>query len=90
MLRSSFILPACLLLLLACLPLSGQQSPAAPAQSSACAMPAFSKVVNEPNLFNEQQEEWLGEILDEQVLKQYNPVEDPEDDSAEADRRIAA
>ncbi|HMC31226.1 MAG TPA: M48 family metalloprotease [Candidatus Angelobacter sp.] len=80
MLRPSFLFPACLLLFLACLPLSGQQSPAAPAQSSACAMPAFSKVVNEPNIFNEQQEEWLGEILDEQVFKQYNPVEDPEGD----------
>jgi WD40 repeat protein len=34
--------------------------------------------VNEPNIFNEQQEDWLGTILDEQVLKQYNIVEDPE------------
>jgi len=31
-------------------------------------------------MFNEQQEEWLGEILDEQVLKNYNKVEDPEGD----------
>ena len=37
-------------------------------------------MVNEPNFFNEQQEIWLGQILDDQVLKQYNIVEDPERD----------
>jgi WD40 repeat protein len=56
------------------------QQPVAAAQSSPCAVPSFSKVVNEPNIFNEQQEDWLGTILDEQVLKQYNIVEDPEQD----------
>ena len=52
----------------------------AAAQSGPCAVPSFSKVVNEPNFFNEQQEIWLGQILDDQVLKQYNIVEDPERD----------
>jgi predicted Zn-dependent protease len=56
------------------------QQPVAATQSSPCAVPSFSKVVNEPNIFNEQQEDWLGTILDEQVLKQYNIVEDPERD----------
>ena len=46
----------------------------AAAQSGPCAVPSFSKVVNEPNFFNEQQEIWLGQILDEQVLKHYNVV----------------
>jgi len=52
----------------------------AAAQSGPCAVPSFSKVVNEPNFFNEQQEIWLGQILDEQVLKHYNVLEDPERD----------
>lgn len=57
------------------------QQPAAPAApGGSCAVPSFSKVVNETNFFNEQQEIWLGQILDEQVLKQYNVVEDPEHD----------
>jgi hypothetical protein len=56
------------------------QQPVAATQGSPCAVPLFSKVVNEPNIFNEQQEDWLGTILDQQVLKQYNIVEDPERD----------
>ena len=60
--------------------LRAQQASEAVQQSTSCTMPSFSKVVNEPNFFNEQQEIWLGNILDEQVLKQYNVVEDPERD----------
>src|SRR5882724_9197794 len=68
--------------LVAFLPLSlpGQQKDAPSSQNVPCTQPTFSKIVNEPNMFNEQQEEWLGEILDEQVLKNYNKVEDPEGD----------
>src|SRR5712675_365380 len=68
--------------LVAFLPLSlpGQQKGAPSSQNAPCTQPTFSKIVNEPNMFNEQQEEWLGEILDEQVLKNYNKVEDPEGD----------
>src|ERR1700681_2678106 len=58
----------------------GQATSEVVPQSAACAMPSFSRVVNEPNFFNEQQEIWLGAILDGQVLKQYNVVEDPERD----------
>src|SRR5215813_4159584 len=52
----------------------------APATPAACAMPSFSNVVNEPNIFNEQQEEWLGEILEQQVRREFNFVQDPEND----------
>jgi WD40 repeat protein len=62
------------------MPLASQGTSEVATQSPACALPSFSKVVNEPNFFNEQQEIWLGTILDEQVLKQYNIVEDPERD----------
>lgn len=79
MVRLGGLLLASTLVLLLGLPLAGQQ-PAVAAQNSACAPPSFSKVVNDRNIFNEQQEEWLGQILDEQVRKQYNTVEDPEGD----------
>src|SRR5258708_7401251 len=45
-----------------------------------CAMPSFSSVVHDPNIFSEQQEEWLGEILDPQVRKEFNVIDDPEND----------
>jgi hypothetical protein len=69
-----------ILALFCAIPALGQQPAAVATQSGPCAVPSFSKVVNEPNFFNEQQEIWLGSILDEQVLKQYNMVEDPERD----------
>src|SRR5215471_419792 len=45
-----------------------------------CAVPSFSNVVNEPNIFNEQQEEWLGAIVSPQVEKQFNVIADPQND----------
>jgi WD40 repeat protein len=45
-----------------------------------CAMPSFSSVVHDPNIFSEQQEEWLGEILDPQIRKAFNVIDDPEND----------
>ena len=41
-------------------------------------MPVFNRIVNEPNLFNEQQEEWLGEVMDQQIRREFNVIEDPE------------
>jgi WD40 repeat protein len=52
-----------------------QQPAAAP-----CAMPSFSNVIHDPNIFSEQQEEWLGEILDPQIRKAFNVIDDPEND----------
>ncbi|HEX7284908.1 MAG TPA: M48 family metalloprotease [Candidatus Angelobacter sp.] len=48
--------------------------------SDACAAPTFPKLARDRNMFNEQQEAWLGEILDAQVVKSYNTIEDPEGD----------
>ena len=58
------------------LSLFAQQQPAAPA--SPCAMPVFAKVVGDPNIFNEQQEEWLGEFMDQSVRQDFHIVEDPD------------
>ena len=43
-----------------------------------CAMPSFSNVVHDPNIFSEEQEEWLGDIMAQQLQKEFNVVEDPE------------
>lgn len=55
---------------------------AGPAQQAGgnCAMPSFSNVVHDPNIFNEQQEEWLGEIVAPQVEKRFNVIADPQTD----------
>ena len=41
-------------------------------------MPTFSTVVNEPNMFSEQQEEWLGDIVSARIEKDFTIVEDPQ------------
>lgn len=48
--------------------------------NDACAAPTFPKLARDRNMFNEQQEAWLGDILDAQVVKSYNTIEDPEGD----------
>jgi peptidase M48-like protein len=48
--------------------------------NAACSMPAFSNIVTEQNIFSEQQEEWLGEILDPQIRKRFHVIRDPESD----------
>lgn len=42
-----------------------------------CAPPVF-KIYKEKNMFNAQQEIWLGEVLDEQAVKGYDRIEDPD------------
>jgi WD40 repeat protein len=48
-------------------------------QSSPCNVPVSGGILNEPNIFSEQQEEWLGEILAAQIEKAFKIVPDPED-----------
>src|SRR5258708_5693540 len=57
--------------------MAGQQP--APA-AGPCAMPAFSKVVGEATMFNEQQEQWLGDIQALQFQKEFHIIADPEGD----------
>ena len=63
--------------LLVSLPVIAQQGVPAAAQGP-CPMPVFTKIVNEPNIFSEQQEEWLGEIMDRDIRREFNVIEDPE------------
>ncbi len=57
---------------------AAQQPAASSSLSGACAMPPFSRIVNERNIFNEQQEEWLGEILDPKIRKTFHTFNDPD------------
>jgi len=41
-------------------------------------MPVFAANPNEPNMFNDQQEEWLGEVIDQTFRKQFHVIEDPD------------
>ena len=50
-----------------------------PADSSACSLDTPSLTTNRPNLFNDQQEQWLGEIMAAQQESSYNLL--PEKDS---------
>ncbi len=56
-------------------PLFAQQS-AATAAPDPCAMPLLTQIRNDQNLFNEQQEEWLGELMDQDVQKDFHVIED--------------
>jgi WD40 repeat protein len=69
-----YLLGTCIFLGLLSNPLMAQQGHT----QDPCAMPAFTKIVNEPNLFNEQQEEWLGEVMDQEIRRDFNVIEDPE------------
>ncbi|MGZ4900426.1 MAG: M48 family metalloprotease, partial [Candidatus Angelobacter sp.] len=66
-----------LLVVIAVSPLIAQQTGTSD-QNGPCAMPAFTKVVGDVNIFSEQQEEWLGQIMDIGVRQDFNIVEDPE------------
>ena len=60
--------------------LCGFAQQAGPPSQDPCAMPVFNRIVTEPNIFSEQQEEWLGEILDPQIRKRFHVIRDPETD----------
>jgi WD40 repeat protein len=75
MVRREYLVLACFALL--GLPLVCQQPAPAPA-SGPCAMPVFTRIVNEPNLFSEQQEEWLGDAMDGEIRREFNVIEDPD------------
>jgi WD40 repeat protein len=43
-----------------------------------CGMPGGLKSVSGHNLFTEQQEEWLGEVMDKEIRSDFNVIDDPE------------
>lgn len=81
MIRFKWTLPLLLLFLL--LLQSTLSQAQQPTQVGPCAMPSFSSVVNDPNMFSEQQEEWLGELVTPQIEKEFHVIADPENDYVE-------
>jgi predicted Zn-dependent protease len=77
MVRPGYLLSALFVVLLG-LPMAGQQAAPAPLQSGPCAMPTFPGFVNDPNIFSDEQEEWLGEVIDQAFRKQFHVIEDPD------------
>src|ERR1700686_4526232 len=55
----------------------GQQVKA-PSDPGPCAMATSPGMGNGPNIFNDEQEEWLGEVIDQTFRKQFHVVEDPD------------
>jgi hypothetical protein len=66
-----------LLVLAFSLPMAGQRNGEA-APTGPCSMPLLEGNVNEHNLFNEQQEEWLGDIMDGGMRRDFHAIEDPD------------
>src|SRR5579871_834239 len=46
--------------------------------SSECGLPSGLLSVKGHNLFTEQQEEWLGEVMDKEIRSEFNVIEDPD------------
>ncbi len=62
---------------------AGAQNPATssrtPAGSSdSCRIPGTLKSSAEPNMFSEEQEQWLGQIMDQSLRRDFNVIEDPD------------
>ena len=53
---------------------AAQTSPA----SSECGMPRGLLSASGHNLFTEQQEEWLGEVMDKEIRSEFNVIDDPD------------
>lgn len=62
-----------LFLWLLSIPVSAQTSTGA---AGACSMPEGLKSVSGHNLFTEQQEEWLGEVMDKEIRSEFNVIDD--------------
>ncbi len=48
------------------------------AAQSECSLPPGLKSAHQQNLFSDQQEAWLGEIMDKEIRGDYNVIPDPD------------
>ncbi|HEX8812963.1 MAG TPA: M48 family metalloprotease [Terracidiphilus sp.] len=69
---------------LLCLCVLSALAPLVPGQQSACTVPEPQFKINKPNIFSEQQEQWLGEAQADQLESEYYLL--TEKDSAELTR----
>lgn len=73
------------ILFLSYMPVTGQTP-----NAGSCAMPAFPKLAKEQNMFTDEQEEWLGEIIDQSFRKEFHVLEDPEGRLQQLGERLLA
>ncbi len=66
-----------LLIVLGCTLSAGAQQPG---NASPCNMPVFPTLANQPNMFNEEQEDWLGDTIAAKINLEFNTITDPEGD----------
>ena len=83
MLRPSYLVALCFLVV-SFLQVTAQSQPQ-PAQQvkttspdGPCAMPTLPATSRAPNIFSDQQEEWLGDVIDQTFRKNFQVVEDPD------------
>src|SRR5512146_2073449 len=74
-------------LLLASFPAFAQT---ASSSADGCAMPTGLRSQTERNIFSEQQENWLGEIMDKEIRSDFNVIEDPENYLQKIGERLQA
>jgi WD40 repeat protein len=55
-----------------------QPARTAPGRDGACAMPTVPATSRSPNIFSDEQEEWLGDVIDQTFRKNFHVVEDPD------------
>ena len=60
------------------LSLPAQQPKGSSGAGDPCAVPASAPIARGANMFSDEQEEWLGEIIDQAFRKQFHVVEDPD------------
>ncbi len=59
-------------------PNAGTQAVAVPPNASTgCAAPPAVLKLTQPNIFSEQQEQWLGDAMADMIERDYKPVQDP-------------
>jgi WD40 repeat protein len=59
-------------------PQPAQQVRIASSSDGACALPNLPSTSRGPNIFSDQQEEWLGDVIDQTFRKDFHVVEDPD------------
>lgn len=75
--RPSYFVALCILVV-SLLPVTAQAQPAQQRPDSACAMPVLPATSRATNIFNDEQEEWLGDVIDQTLRRDFNVVEDPD------------
>ncbi|HEY2114630.1 MAG TPA: M48 family metalloprotease, partial [Candidatus Angelobacter sp.] len=87
MLRPSYLVALCILVVsLLQVTAQAQTQPAQQAQQvktaagpdAPCAMPVLPAASRGPDIFSDEQEEWLGDVIDQTFRKDFHVVEDPD------------